>query len=228
LTKLEGTTYSGLGEAYKVTCLKAASDMVLHIHDIFQKAPSLSRWSYYCYYCLQATLVLLMRVLDEPTLEKAATTASICETSVQIFEQIELKASKRCADIVRYVLDEWNKGRRIRHTTTGIIDNGRGTGSKPQVLATNVDGPELQAEHGTLHGQQINSCFQTDSTNYFLFTTSTPGRNQAETVRNNKNHAENDHDFYDGTLDFLANADWPPQTLEDFLNFPCLPATYPT
>ena len=201
--------------------------MVLHIHDIFQQAPSLSRWSYYCYYCLQATLVLLMRVLDEPSFEKAATTIIICEKSVQIFEQIELKASKRCADVVRYVLGEWI-GRRLRHTSTGIIDNGRGTGSKLQVLATNVDRPDSQAEQGTLNGEQMNSPFQIESTNYLLPNTSRPGRIQAETIRKNKNQAENDRNFYDGTFDFLANTDWPPQTLEEFLNFPLLPNTHPS
>jgi hypothetical protein len=96
-------------DVHKTSSLDAARDMVVHIHQLFRLAPSLRRWSYYCFYCLQATLVLLMRITDEPFAEGIEDSKSLCELSIQIFEQIELKAAKRCAEIVRQVLDQGQK-----------------------------------------------------------------------------------------------------------------------
>lgn len=202
--------------------------MVLHIHDIFQQAPSLSRWSYYCYYCLQATLVLLMRVLEEPTLDETAIIARICETSVHIFEQIELKASKRCAEVVRHVLDQWNGRRRLHHSSTSITNDARGTGSQLQVLATNVVEFKSQIEQGATTAQQMDTCLPTDLTDSFSFKATSRSQSRAKSVRHKKNDAENHDDFYDGTFDFVANTDWPAQTLEEFFNFPLFPTTDPT
>jgi hypothetical protein len=94
------------GEGHKASSLDAARDMIVHIHQLFTLAPSLRRWSYYCFYCLQATLVLLMKLTDEPFAEEIETLKSLCGLSVQVFEQIELKAAKRCAEIVQRVMDQ--------------------------------------------------------------------------------------------------------------------------
>ncbi|KAF1980321.1 hypothetical protein BU23DRAFT_445114 [Bimuria novae-zelandiae CBS 107.79] len=115
---------------HQTTCLDAARDMISHIHRSFKLAPSLRRWSYYCFYCLQATLVLLSKVADtyscsrrerrhrdadtrsslQPAPELDATRVEegdrLCSLAVDIFEQIKLKASQRCADVVRQFLTQ--------------------------------------------------------------------------------------------------------------------------
>lgn len=108
--------------------------MINHIHRLFKMAPNLRRWSYYCFYCLQATLILLASLID---VERAgrrtpgcATTTQDnqsakdiqtfteealkagCELSIAIFEQIELKAARRCAEVVRRFLGKWAARRR--------------------------------------------------------------------------------------------------------------------
>lgn len=112
--------------------------MIRHVHELFRLAPSLRRWSYYCFYCLQATLVLLANITDcdhdrafppidsgtasvelqaseKPIKVSPVDDSCLCEMSVQIFQQIELKASKRCAEHVHHFLEKW-KAKRAKQT----------------------------------------------------------------------------------------------------------------
>ncbi|UPX11465.1 uncharacterized protein EKO05_0002071 [Ascochyta rabiei] len=85
---------------HRKICLDAARDMITHIHRSFKLAPGLRRWTYYCFYCLQATLILLPQSADD----RDASDDLFCTRAVEIFEQIKLKASQRCADVVRQYL----------------------------------------------------------------------------------------------------------------------------
>ncbi|KAL6705917.1 hypothetical protein ACN47E_006196 [Coniothyrium glycines] len=118
-----------LVEAHRMKCLVAARDMITHIHCLFRLAPEPRRWTYYCFYCLQATLVLLPKVArdhcahlprlkpgvklagDPPdvALDNRLNDERLCRAAVVVFEQIKLKASRRCADVVRQFLDKWTK-----------------------------------------------------------------------------------------------------------------------
>jgi hypothetical protein len=84
---------------HRKVCMDAARDMITHIHRSFEIAPGLRRWSYYCFYCLQATLVLLLQTADS-----MASDDLMCRRAVEVFEQIKLKASQRCAEVVRQYL----------------------------------------------------------------------------------------------------------------------------
>jgi hypothetical protein len=92
---------------HRKACLDAARDMIVHIHRSFELAPGLRRWSYYCFYCLQATLVLLPQSADD----RDAADYLFCIRAVEVFEQIKLKASQRCADVVRQYLQKRAKAR---------------------------------------------------------------------------------------------------------------------
>lgn len=94
---------------HRKICLDAARDMINHIHRSFQIAPGLRRWSYYCFYCLQAILVLLPQTDGD----KAANDL-LCTRAVEVFEQIKLKASQRCAEVVRHYLRRRAKSRTKR------------------------------------------------------------------------------------------------------------------
>ncbi|KAK3900157.1 hypothetical protein C8A05DRAFT_36205 [Staphylotrichum tortipilum] len=125
-----------LTSLHRAKCLDAARDMISHIHQCFELEPALRRWSYYCFYCLQATLVLLPKVADDYTTAShdrpngvndtpappppaaldptnntdsaaAAADSTACRLAVEIFAQIRLKASQRCADLVRQFLEKW-------------------------------------------------------------------------------------------------------------------------
>jgi hypothetical protein len=108
-------------------CLDAARDMIRHIAALFQLAPHLRAWSYYCFYCLQATLVILPKLASEDhiarnsphsidaTNKKLQSTDrpendwEVCNHAVRVFEQIELKASQRCAEVVKQYLIKWKR-----------------------------------------------------------------------------------------------------------------------
>ncbi len=113
---------------YQTSCVDAARDMVAHIHQIFTIAPSLRQWSYYCFYCLQATLVLLTRLIDDdgqstfPCIQGTEVGDSdgsedqhnlqyYCQLSIDIFELLKLKAAERCAQVVQSFLGRWEKSR---------------------------------------------------------------------------------------------------------------------
>ncbi|KAH7109204.1 fungal-specific transcription factor domain-containing protein [Dactylonectria macrodidyma] len=118
----------------------AARDMIRHIYSLFALAPGLRRWSYYCFYCLHATLVILPKVADDyhrsrhrqqssandlsnpqPSVEVDRRTSEedrrLCRLAIDIFDQIELKASQRCADVVRQFLDKWTRPRPEKNRT---------------------------------------------------------------------------------------------------------------
>ncbi|EEU33338.1 uncharacterized protein NECHADRAFT_89550 [Fusarium vanettenii 77-13-4] len=114
---------SGLHQSFYID---AARDTIRHIHKLFILAPGLRRWSYYYFYCLQSTLVLLLKVADDQhsrnrqqrhagnqpsslsPLEsdpgRAEEDRKLCQLAVEVFESIKLKASQRCADIMRQFL----------------------------------------------------------------------------------------------------------------------------
>ena len=127
--------YKQQEDQYKASCIDAACDMISHIHALFSLAPSLRRWSYYCFYCLQSTLVLLTKMIEEDNGSNVGQTASppatqdsvsrtetkergdlvgFCELSMKIFDQIELEAARRCARVVRKFLDRWENRQRKR------------------------------------------------------------------------------------------------------------------
>ncbi|CAI6095980.1 unnamed protein product [Clonostachys chloroleuca] len=126
--------------------LNAARNMIRHIYRLFKSAPYLRRWSYYCFYCLQATLVILPKVADDLDLSRyqqqenaclvptplSSTQADgeiieddvgLCSMAVEIFEKIELKASQRCAIVVRQILDSWEAKQRNDSLDTINVDN---------------------------------------------------------------------------------------------------------
>lgn len=118
--------------------------MIRHIHKLLALAPHLRRWTYYCFYCLQATLVILLKVADDQHCsrhrqrkksndsrafgqvdhETVEDDRNLCNLAVEVFELIRLKASQRCADVVRHFLDKWRPDRTIndpdgRRTSSG-------------------------------------------------------------------------------------------------------------
>ncbi|CAH0022521.1 unnamed protein product [Clonostachys rhizophaga] len=132
--------------------LNAARNMIRHIYRLFKSAPYLRRWSYYCFYCLQATLVILPKVADDLDLSRyqqqkdaclvpsplSSTQADremieddvgLCNMAVEVFEKIELKASQRCAIVVRQILDSWEAKQRndkldASHTSISVENCG--------------------------------------------------------------------------------------------------------
>ncbi|OJJ82586.1 uncharacterized protein ASPGLDRAFT_59563 [Aspergillus glaucus CBS 516.65] len=108
-TKADLLAASHLVKNSQYTCIQAARAIILHVHGLFEAAPCLMRWRYYCYYCLQATLVLLMKVIDEPAAEETKGIVAACQLSISVFRQINLKAAKRCAEIVTQIIERWRR-----------------------------------------------------------------------------------------------------------------------
>ncbi|KAF9699532.1 hypothetical protein EKO04_002477 [Ascochyta lentis] len=106
---------------HRKVCLDAARDMIMHIHRSFELAPGLRRWSYYCFYCLQATLILLPQSADD----RDGVDDLFCARAVEVFEQIKLKASQRCADVVRQYLRKRAKAqqKQMQGTATQHTDD---------------------------------------------------------------------------------------------------------
>ncbi|VUC22716.1 unnamed protein product [Clonostachys rosea] len=112
-----------LASFHQLCRLDAARDMIRHIYKLFETAPRLRRWSYYCFYCLQATLVLLPKVAESHYIRrnvhhvhgspcscqwsKYRQDWKICSLSFKIFEMIDLKASQTCGEAVRRFLKGW-------------------------------------------------------------------------------------------------------------------------
>ncbi|KAF2844766.1 hypothetical protein T440DRAFT_302203 [Plenodomus tracheiphilus IPT5] len=123
-----GTDEEVMSSMHYRASLDAARDMIEHIYRSFEVAPALRRWSYYCFYCLHGTLVLLSKVADDyahhrrqvrtergtgwsgPHSGSNIDTTMVekdrffCGLAIEIFEKIQLKASQRCADVVRQFL----------------------------------------------------------------------------------------------------------------------------
>lgn len=103
---------------HRKICLDAARDMITHIHQSFEIAPGLSKWGYYCFYCLQATLILLPQCTDTNAADE-----SFCQRAVDVFEQIRLKASQRCADVVRQYLQKCARSRQKRQKQEDAVQD---------------------------------------------------------------------------------------------------------
>lgn len=124
--------------SFERSCINAARDMILHIHESLEQTPSLRRWMYYCFYCIHASLCLLLKITDvdsqslpsqdldnqlhtllevdsKPNKTTTSDLRGLCELSIQVFKRIDLKASQRCAEVVRCVLDRWDNQKLERH-----------------------------------------------------------------------------------------------------------------
>ncbi|KAJ5662653.1 uncharacterized protein N7477_010269 [Penicillium maclennaniae] len=113
-TKSDPSAASDLVNNSRSTSIQAARAIILHVHGLFEAAPCLRQWRYYCYYCLQATLVLLMKVIDEPAGEETKEIVTVCQLSVSVFRQINLRAAKRCAEIVTQIIERWKRQQDVR------------------------------------------------------------------------------------------------------------------
>ncbi|OBT81483.1 hypothetical protein VE02_09266, partial [Pseudogymnoascus sp. 03VT05] len=97
LQEAERTTRDKVSIASEAKGEQAASDMIRHIYSSFKAVPDLRKWTYYCFYCLQATLTLLIKLVDEPLLESNLSMAELCELSIDVFQQIDLRSADQCA-----------------------------------------------------------------------------------------------------------------------------------
>lgn len=108
-TKADPSTTSSLIKHSRASCIQAARVIIVHVYGLFGVAPCLKRWRYYCYYCLQATLVLLMQIIDEPAAEETQEIVTVCQLAVSVFGQIKLKAAKRCAELATQIIEQWRR-----------------------------------------------------------------------------------------------------------------------
>ena len=125
-------------------CLDAARDMIIHIHRSFEVAPGLRRWSYYTFYCLHAILVLLPRTDDHNAADDL-----MCMRAVEVFEQIRLKASQRCAEVVRQYLRRRTKSRAKRQKHGDV--NHRAVDAGEDTHDTFADPTLAQQQTGMAH-----------------------------------------------------------------------------
>ncbi|OBT80547.1 hypothetical protein VF21_00341 [Pseudogymnoascus sp. 05NY08] len=100
LQEAERTTRDKVSIASEAKGEQAASDMIRHIYSSFKAVPDLRKWTYYCFYCLQATLTLLIKLVDEPLLESNLSMAELCELSIDVFQQIDLRSADQCAKML--------------------------------------------------------------------------------------------------------------------------------
>lgn len=143
--------------SHRKLCLDAARDMITHIHRSFEIAPGLRRWSYYCFYCLQATLVLLAQTAGEISSDDL-----MCKRAVEVFEQIKLKASQRCAQVVRQYLRRRTKLRQKRQEEDTRTEQTTNEGFPSQVYESadqsqftgQIAMHEAQNPDGTLTNEQ--------------------------------------------------------------------------
>ncbi|KAH8801443.1 fungal-specific transcription factor domain-containing protein [Xylogone sp. PMI_703] len=176
-------------DLYQTLCLNASADMISYIHRIFELAPSVRKWSYYCYYCLQAMLPILAKIINEPKGENTEDLVHICSLGVQVFKQINLKAAERCAEISCRVLDYWRSQKqsaneepsydqeeaaentnRVRESHTDSIHTFVETGDLassilPPSLSMSQDGQE---QFESFPDEQFNSFFDFQSSNQLI------------------------------------------------------------
>lgn len=50
-----------------------------------------------------------MEVIDEPTAEETKGIVKVCQLSISVFRQINLRAAKRCAEIVTQIIERWRR-----------------------------------------------------------------------------------------------------------------------
>ncbi|KIX92656.1 uncharacterized protein Z520_11685 [Fonsecaea multimorphosa CBS 102226] len=169
-TRSDAETGDHLELLYQISCVDAARDMILHIHQIFCIAPSLSRWIYYCFYCLQAVLVLMMKMVDDNSHARKRRGSTLswmhgnetedssnvqrdlrcyCEMSIDIFEKLKLKAAERCAQVVRSFLGRWesSRARSKHHRPLHLPDQSNRTGpqQRPEDLLQQLGNPPSMA-----------------------------------------------------------------------------------
>ncbi|EXJ71813.1 uncharacterized protein A1O5_05623 [Cladophialophora psammophila CBS 110553] len=96
---------------FSASCIEAASESIVHLHWLLRAAPKLRRWGYYCYYCLQATLVIYLRLIDDPFGPEAADMIALCRFSIETFDALHIPAAKRCAEVFRRALTEHKDAR---------------------------------------------------------------------------------------------------------------------
>lgn len=50
-----------------------------------------------------------MKVIDEPETEETKEIVTVCQLSVIVFRQMNLKAAKRCAKLVTQIVEPWSR-----------------------------------------------------------------------------------------------------------------------
>lgn len=165
--------------------LNAARNMIRHIHRLLTLAPHLRRWTYYCFYCLQAVLAILPQVTNDysRTQSRISEEANIstgsrqgnkepdeddrklCNLAIEIFEQIKLKASQRCADVIRHYLNTWESNRTRNgtsassHASSHSFGNGAGQQSLPSTST-----PLLPLDHSQSSDHETEAfCLSSDA-----------------------------------------------------------------
>lgn len=159
--------------------------MIRHIHRLLTLAPHLRRWTYYCFYCLQAVLAILPQVTSDysRTQSQIREEASISTSSqqgnkkpdendrklynlaIEIFEQIKLKASQRCADVIRHYLNTWESNRTKNGTSAAshASSHSFGDGSRQQSLPS-TSTPLLPLDHSQSSDHETEaSCLSSDA-----------------------------------------------------------------
>lgn len=125
---------------HRKICLDAARDMILHVHQSFERAPELRRWGYYTFYTLQAILVLLPQSNDFSPEDDIA-----CSRAIRIFEKIHLKASQRCAEVVRQYLCHRIQSQTKRQKLYAAHGTTSAEANPPEPLYTNEISAQTQA-----------------------------------------------------------------------------------
>lgn len=59
-----------------------------------------------------------MKVIDEPVAEETKGIVTVCQLSVSVFRQINLKAAKRCAEIVTQIIERWRRQQDARNVNS--------------------------------------------------------------------------------------------------------------
>jgi hypothetical protein len=158
--------------------------MIRHIHRLLTLAPHLRRWTYYCFYCLQAVLAILPQVTNDyrRTQSRIRAEANIstgshqvnkepeddrklCNLAIEIFEQIKLKASQRCADVIRHYLNTWESNQTTNDTSAPHAGSDSfGNGAMQQSLPS-VSAPLLSLDHSQASDHETEaSCLSSDAT----------------------------------------------------------------
>lgn len=83
-----------------------------------------------------------MKVIDEPETEESKEIVTVCQLSVIVFKQMNLKAAKRCAKLVTQIVEPW---RRRQDVGKANMENGWPTFDAP-ASATRLE-PMLES-HG--------------------------------------------------------------------------------
>ncbi|KAH9204886.1 hypothetical protein DL95DRAFT_398200 [Leptodontidium sp. 2 PMI_412] len=95
-------------------CLGAARESIHLIHRLLVRDPSMGRWTYYCYYCLTATLILLMHIFDCPTEDARNSCINLCLKSEEVFSLIKSEPAQKCLILVQKVL---HKAQQLRQNS---------------------------------------------------------------------------------------------------------------